>query len=304
MSEEGTSIVFWHLELYSKCLTYLLFRTFGKPIILSGQTIGPFNNWFDKCFARFALNRVNIVTLREKISKNVLNHIGVTRPRIIITADDATLLPPAIQKKVREVFSSEKISVHRPLIGVNIYGPAFRNIPYTKLKKVKWLLAKISDYLVVKHNAKIVFVSTCYGALADDRAGASEVLKLMKHKDKAFIIAHEYDDRTIKGIVGQMDLAIGLRYHFIVFAVNSQVPSIGIYMDNYYSMKINGILDLVGLEKYACNIEKICLKDLINLTEDVFLNKKSIRKILRERTRKLEKLSLISIKYVTKFLGT
>jgi len=288
-------------SLYDKFLTYVLCRTFRVPIILSGQTIGPFYGRFHKRLANFALNGVNVITLREKFSKTVLEQIGVTKPLIKVTADDSTLLPPASLKRVKEVFLKEKITRYHPLIGINMIKlPIFIS---TKLKKAKRLLAEIADYLISRYDARIVFVPMQYIRVADDRIAASEVLKLMKHKDKARIIMHEYDDRTIKSVIGQMDLAIGLRYHFIVFAVNSQVPSIGIYLNDYYSMKIRGILDLMGQEKYACGIEEISIKDLINLVEDVLSNKEAIRKKLEERTKELGKLSLFSIKCATKLLS-
>lgn len=291
----------WCLELYGKCFTYLLCRTFGIPVVLSGQTIGPFRNRLDRYFAKFALNRVNFISLREKISENILNHIGITKPLIMVTADDSTTLPPIDKEKVKKIFSEEKIGEHHPLIGINMIKIGY--LPYEKERKARNLLAKIGDYLIAKYNAKIVFIPHSYALSTDERVAASEVLNLMKHKDRVCIISHEYDDRTLKGIIGQMDLAIGFRYHFIVFAVNSQVPSIGIYFDDYYSIKIRGILELVGQEKYAYDLETTSLKDLIRALDNLFSNKELICKKLGERTKELGKLSLFSIKYAKKLLS-
>lgn len=289
--------------LYSKCLTYIICRIFKVPVILSGQTIGPFHCWFDKRVAKFALNRVNVITLRESFSEKVLKNIGVTKPIIKVTADDSTLLTPSSRKKVEEVFSKEKIGGHRPLIGINMIGLKIFRDGNVKLGVTRRLLAEIADYLISKHNARVIFISTQYGNTSDDRVAASKVLKLMKHKDSAHIIMGEYDDRLIKGIIGQTDLVIGLRYHFIVFAVNSQVPSIGIYLDDYYSLKINGILELVGQGKYACDIEKTSFKDLKDLVEDILENKEIIRRELGERTKQLQNSSLLSVKYAAKILS-
>lgn len=287
--------------LYAKSFTYILCRTFGKPVILSGQSIGPFSMCLDKWLAKFSLDRVNVITLREKFSKIVLEQIGVTKPLIKVTADDSTLLPPASEKEIETVFSKENIARHHPLIGVNMIK--LRVLSSVKLKRTRKLLAKIADYLISEHDARIVFVPMSYKAPADDRIAALEVLKLMKHKDKAHILVNEYDDHTIKGIIEQMDLAIGLRYHFIAFAVNSQVPSIGIYTDHYYLIKIKGILELVGQKKYACDIEEASFKDMVNLVEDILSNKETIRKRLGERTKELGKLSLFSIKCAVKLLS-
>lgn len=294
------------LELYSKCFTYLICRTFGKPVVLSGLMIGPFNNWFDKHFTRFAMDRATVITLRDSFSKKILKEIGVTKPKVITAADDASLLPPSPFKKIAAVLSKENINLHRPMIGINMYA---RGLAYDlgvsddKLRKTTSLLANVSDYLIQKYDAQIIFISTSFHRDADDRVGANNVLKKMKQKDKAFIVKHEYSDQVIKGIIGQMDIVIGTRYHFLVFAATSQIPLIGIYLDEYYSRKIRGILKLVGQEEFACDVETISNDDMINLVEAALTRKKLIQKTLQEKTKELEKLSLLSIEYAKKILS-
>jgi len=286
--------------LYSKCIAYVLCRMFETPVILSGQTVGPFYGWLDRFIAKFALNRVNLITLREKTSRHILEQIGVVKPIIKVTADDATLLPTN-ESKAEEVLSYQKIAGHGPLVVMNMVE--LKILSEAKKRKAQNLLAQIADYLISKHDARILFVAMEYNPNADDRTAALKILKLMKHPDKAGIITQEYDDQTLKGIIKQADLAIGLRYHFIVFAVNSQVPAIGIYLDDYYSIKIKGVLNLLNQDKYALDINKTTLQDLTKLTQEILSNKESIRKKLKEQTEDLEKHSLFSPKYAAKLLS-
>ncbi len=117
------------------------------------------------------------------------------------------------------------------------------------------------------------------------------------------IINGDYNDKTLKGIIGRMDLVIGLRYHFIVFATTMFVPSIGIYLDQYYSMKMRGILELMGQEKYAIDIEKTSAIKIIELAEYALSNKDEINKRLKERTKTLEERSLFTIEYAMNVLN-
>jgi polysaccharide pyruvyl transferase WcaK-like protein len=308
---ESTSLLFnvgggnltsvWPGTFYRKCMLYILCRILGKPVILSGQTIGPFYGWFDKRLANFALNRVNVITLRERFSKDVLQKVGVTKPLIRVTADDSILLPPAPKKKVEEVYSKEKIPRDHPLIAVNMIRLSI--LPPSKLKKGKKILAQIADHLISKYDTRIVFVPMQYAPNADDRIAAFEVLKLMKHKNEASILMHEYDDRTLKAVIGHTDLAIGFRYHFTVFAVNMGVPAIGIYSGDYYSVKIKGILELMGQRRYACDLEKTSFNDLKDLVEHTLANKETICKLLKKRTKQLQNQSLLSIKYAAKLVS-
>lgn len=286
--------------LYAKGLTYLTCSLLKKPIILSGQSIGPLTTWFDRKFAKFSLNKVNAITLRDTTSKSVLKSIGVLKPIIKETADDAVLLPCATHEVIEAAFLHEKIDEHYPLIGVNMIG--LSHFSTEKLNKATQILAQVADHLISELDARIVFVPTEYIAVADDRDAISEVLKLMEYKDKSRIIMTEYDDKTLKGIVGQMDLIIGLRYHFIVFATTMHVPSIGIYLDKYYEMKIKGILELMGQEKYACDIDKINSEDIIELVKETLLNRDKITNELEERTKMLGERSLFTIEYAAKLL--
>jgi colanic acid/amylovoran biosynthesis protein len=68
---------------------YLIFiaQLLKKPVILYAQSIGPFRNSILRVLSRFVLNRVELITLREEISKGYLSKSGITNPPIIVTAD-------------------------------------------------------------------------------------------------------------------------------------------------------------------------------------------------------------------------
>lgn len=293
-------------DLYGKGLTYLVCKILGKPVILSGQTIGPFNSWLDKRIAKFALNKVDAITLRDANSSTLtLKNIGVTKPIIKETADDAVLLPPISQEEVKHIFLNEKIEQHHPLIGISLCNSlkdvlALRD--RKKIKKTNQTVAQIADYLISKFGAEVLFIPMNYNPGADDRVVASEVSELMERRDKASSIMNEYDDRTLKGIIGQIDLAIGFRYHFIVFATTMQVPAIGLYLGKYYEQKIKGILGLMEQEKYAMDLEKASFEEIIELAKEALLNKDSIAKRLGERTEILGERSLFTVRYAAKLL--
>ena len=291
----------WRLELRSKCLLLILFRIFEKPVVLSGQTIGPFCGWLDRVIARYALNRVNLITLREKNSKDNLRNLGVNYPMVKVTGDDSSTLIPICRAEIKEIFNEKKIDLSsRPIIGLNIIGLRYLR-GSNSFEKSKRILARIADYLVVKHNATIVFFPTQYGD-NDDRVSISEVLKLMERKHNVFTFWQELSDRAIKGLISELDLVIGFRYHFLVFAVDSGVPSIGLYAGDYYSTKVNGLLSLVGLEQNAIDVENATFEELIDIIEKNLIDKKAISNMLEERTAVIEKLSIFSVDYARKIL--
>ena len=295
----GLNSLLWP-EVYLRGLTFWVCKILGKPVILSGQTIGPFNRWLDKKFAKFALNKVDVITLRDASSSKVLKDLGVTKPLIKVTADDAVLLHHVDREKINSVFLSEKIELHHPLIGVNILGSQ-RTFP--KIKMVDQKMAQVADLLISELGATIVFVPMeAYYPTPSDIVAASKVLELMEHKDKASLIMNEYDARVLKGIIGQLDLAIGFRYHFIVFATTVCVPAIGIYYIEYYRMKIKGIMELMEQDKYVVDLEKASPEQIIELAREALSTRDSISQKLEERTRILGERSLFAVRYAAELL--
>ena len=294
--------------LCPRFIVYLICKIFGKPVIVSGQTIGPIDDkWTNKKVAGFFLNKVDVITLRDVgTSMSILKNMGVTKPIIKETTDDAFLLPPISQEKVMDIFLDEKIEVDHPLIGVNMCGFLSHVISpdfHENIQKAKQILAQALDRLISELGARIVFIPMDYAASSSDRVAASDVFKLMEHKDSANIIMNsEYDDRTLKAIIGQMDLVVGSRHHFVVFATTMQVPTIGIYLGEYYKMKIGGILELMGQEKYALDFEKTSAEEIVDLVKDALQNKDKIKKKLEERTKLLGERSLFTIEYAAKLL--
>ena len=285
-------------------ITYTICKIFGKPVIVSGQTIGPFDRWVGKKIAGFFLNKVDVITLRDTMSINVLEDLGVHKPIIKETADDAVLLPAISREEIKKIFLTEKIEDPHPLIGINPNAYLKSVLPnrHYELNKIKQVLADIADRLISDLDARIVFIPMDYNADSDDRVDAYEVLELMEHKDKASVIINGYDDHTLKGIIGQMDVNIGLRYHFVVFATTMQVPTIGIYLGEYYKMKIRGILELMEQEKYALDFEKTSVEEIVELVKDALQKKDEIKKKLEEQTKILGERSLFTIRYVAKLL--
>jgi len=286
-------------------IVYMICRIFGNPTIVSGQTIGPFNGWLGKKAAGFVLNKVNVITLRDTMSIKVIEEIGVDKPIIKETADDAILLPPISQEEVEDIFLIEKIKDHYPLIGINTNAYLNSILPNRshELNKITQILAKTADCLISELGARIIFIPMDYNSDSDDRVYSYEVLKHMEHKDKASIIINGYDDRTLKGIIGRLDAGIGLRYHFVVFATTMQVPTIGMHLGEYYEMKMRGILELMDQKDYAVDIGKTSPEEIVALVKDALQNKEQIKRTLRERTKLLGERSLFTIKYAAELLN-
>lgn len=91
----------------------------SKPVVIWAESIGPFRTRLTKPVARFVLNRVSLITVREEISKNYLEEIGINKSPVYLTADPAFLLKPASAERIKKIFSEEGIDENaKPLIAI------------------------------------------------------------------------------------------------------------------------------------------------------------------------------------------
>jgi len=109
----------------------------------------------------------------------------------------------------------------------------------------------------------------------------------MRHPSCLSIIHDMHSDRVLKGLIGQADLAIGVRYHFVVFAVTMGVPAVGLFYDTYYEYKQRGILEMMGLSAAACPTSASGLEKANRLIEGFIAERSTWSAELDRRYREL-----------------
>jgi len=93
----------------------------GKPVVVFAQSLGPFRSKLNALIAKFTLNKVDLITVREELANQYLKDIGVNKPPIHLTADPAFLLETASKDRISKIFDKNKIDKSiRPLIGITI----------------------------------------------------------------------------------------------------------------------------------------------------------------------------------------
>ncbi len=280
-----------------------------KPIILLGESIGPFNYFFTRLIAKFVLNNVDLIVVRESVSLDYLKSIGVKK-RIFLTADPAFLLKPTSNVKVEEILLKERVPGGYPLVGVNInpyvLKKAFPGIKEINRKYEEYVkvMAEILDYLTEKFGFKVLFVPHIIGPgeANDERVIAEKVYSNVKNKDNVFLIRGEYLPSDIKGVIGRCELFISSRLHPLIAATSTNVPSIGLA----YSHKYHGVIGrtlgfdyIIDLRKHNPDELLLLLKQKIDF---LWNNREKIRRELSENIPKIKEYALTNFKLVKKFV--
>lgn len=279
----------------------------GKPTVLYGETIGNYNT-FVKNIANYVFNQMNLIIVREELSKHYLDQNDISAPRVVVTADIAFTLAPVSKQHALEILSKECISytLDQPLIGINASKLIHKYIGHNvqdNEKELNKILARVIDTLIKKLDANILLIPHVFepGPTTDDRITNEEVYQMVQEKSKVNVIRGEYSPQELKAIIGLCDLFVGARMHATIASTSMLVPTVGIA----YSHKMYGIVgEMLGQQKYIIDINDICYEMLLNTILDAWSSRTSIKDDLARRIPIVKDRAWLSGKYVKELIDS
>jgi N-acetylglucosaminyldiphosphoundecaprenol N-acetyl-beta-D-mannosaminyltransferase len=221
------------------CALLLVARKERVPVMIYAQGIGPLKRRISRFLTKLSVSGCNTIAVRDEKSKRILEKTGVRR-EITVTADPALLLKPSRLPILKDL--------NKPVLGY-----AFRAWPGLDFEAV----ARIVDEANRRFNGTAVFIPFHHKA---DVHVAEQITARMRTKAK--VLSQTTLPSDILGVIGELDVLIGMRLHSIIFASIQHVPFIPIsydpkvgefakqigvkellYVDN---LKIDSVLDRIG----------------------------------------------------------
>ncbi|MFI6758014.1 polysaccharide pyruvyl transferase family protein [Micromonospora sp. NPDC050417] len=188
----------------------------GLPVFTYAVGAGPLSDPVDCSMVEQSLEAAIEVTVRDDESQLVLEGIGVNRS-ITVTADPAFLLEP--EEFPMSLLHREGVRRGRRLVGMSVREPG-RAASRLDVDGYHRLLAQIGDFLVRRLDANVLFVPM----ERDDIKHSHGVLSHMTAADQGRILHGDYSPRQLLGLMSHLDMAVGMRLHFLIFAAMSGVP--------------------------------------------------------------------------------
>lgn len=239
-------------SLWYYCYTLWAARRYGCKVMMYGCGIGPINRKINRRMAATAIdNSVDLITLRDDMSRTELERMGVSKPEIYLSADPTIILSPAPWEVVNLALEHEGIDPNGKYIGFGL-----RN--WKGLDAALSEIVVAANYAYQKHGLTPVFVPIEY---PNDLPPAEQVgarLKCPWHSVK-----HRYPMETIIGILARMKTVIGIRLHALMFSAGQGVPVVGLS----YDIKVDGFLKYIG--NHTClPLSAVKAKDICRLIDE------------------------------------
>jgi polysaccharide pyruvyl transferase CsaB len=207
----------------------------GVPTATYAIGVGPLERGSERRDVVEALNRMRFLTVRDLQTKRLLEQIGVERP-IAVTADPALLLRPLPFPEPR--LEREGIGKERHLVGMSVREPGGAA---GELEAAVYhaLLAHAADFIVDRFDADILFVAM----ERQDIREAHRVIGQMAFPERAAVLRGKYKPGELVGLMEHIDLAVGMRLHFLIFAAVARVP----FRALPYAGKVSALLEALEM---------------------------------------------------------
>ncbi|AJP05126.1 polysaccharide pyruvyl transferase [Streptomyces cyaneogriseus subsp. noncyanogenus] len=188
----------------------------GVPTFAYAVGAGPLREAEDREAVRGVLADMDDIVVRDQESKLVLEEVGLER-EVTVTADPALLLEP--EPFTDAMLRGEGLPTDARLVGMSVREPG-RAAEKLDEGDYHALLADVADFLVRRLDAHVVFLPM----ERHDVRHAHAVLSHMTAPDKGRILHGAYSPGQVLGFMRHLDLAVGMRLHFVIFAALSGVP--------------------------------------------------------------------------------
>lgn len=243
-----------------------LCRMMRKSVFVAYQGIGPILKKKDEFITRVTLNSQKNLWIRDEISINTLREIGVVKPNIVLSSDAVFMLKPPSKEQVSVLLAKAGIKKEygKPLIGIS---------PRRWGSEDKaGVFARIADETINKYGAKVVFFAFHKD---QDVKYINEITSRMTNR--AHIVSDRFLPSEVMGMMGAMDLNLGVRLHSLIFSAKMGVPLLGIS----YDPKVDGFLDMLGMSP-VCDYKELSKELVMPAIDWTLKNKYPVEEMLNK----------------------
>jgi polysaccharide pyruvyl transferase WcaK-like protein len=220
------------------------------------QTYGPFKSGLARRLARYLLVRSSVVIARDERSQRVAQELMGEGREVLLSPDVAFSLEATVPERVGIEPPTTRSATER-IIGLNVNGLMYHggytrdNMFGLKLDYPRFLSECVTA-LLREAAGEIWLMPHTYAATGDVESDLDASRRLreglpVELQARVRIVATEYDQHEIKGVIGGCDFFIGSRMHACIAALSQGVPCVGVA----YSMKFGGVFDSVGMGEWV-----------------------------------------------------
>ncbi|KAF3299907.1 polysaccharide pyruvyl transferase family protein [Aerococcus urinaeequi] len=262
--------------IYYSLYHILLANSLNKHVYVMPNSFGPFKGFGVTWLVQKALKKCKIVTVRESVSKQMLDEIGVEN----ILSPDLGFKLTKSNKTISDINELKSHFPNRKYVSITARPYRFPKSTNPEQKYTDYINSMVSfSKWLFQEGYLPVFVEQVLSETTheSDLTAIKEITSNLEDNQYVVISNSSFNCREIKNIYSEMNYTIGTRFHSVIFSLSENIPSIAI---EYGGNKGEGILKDIGLSQYGVAIEKVSFETLKSMFIELVHNEENVKKII------------------------
>ena len=262
-------------SLYYYLTVMRLAKSRGAKVMLYANGIGPISKKRNIRCVKKVINKTDMVTLREKNSRDEIQGILEENIPVFVTADPVYALENGNGRLVDEAIRRSGISDKEEFFII-----ALREWKYSD-KEIETVIAEFADVVSRKYGIipLVVPMQDIY-----DKEISERIAK--KISGRYGLLECGLPPQTMIGVVGKAKFVVGMRLHTLIYAVKNAVPAIALD----YDPKVASVMESAG-QKFSMKVEQVNTEKLCSLADEIMEKRDEICEQLSEKSRQYNVLA-------------
>lgn len=260
--------VTWWSMLFSRTVEVMVARSFGKPVVLFPNSVGPFRTWLGRFMARLSLNNCDYLLIRDPISYAIVDKLGISASKIL-TYDTAILFNQQSNNTSSVSLPSELV------IGVSA-GVYSNSMSKNDVQNYIKAHAQALDAVIEKYGLTVAFLPHYISGFSGDDVDISkQIIEKMKNQRQTKMIITD-NVPEFKSILNQMKIVISSKMHPAILAVSGFVPVLSIVYDH----KQTGFFQRLDMTDCTLDISDVSYEHLLSKIDRVWMQQAQLKEAL------------------------
>lgn len=253
----------FHFNILGKFLILLA----GKSLVLSPQTIGPFNHRTSRWLAKAMMKRAKAVVTRDSLSTAYVKQFDLNS---VIEATDVAFKLPYVQ--------AAKTPGQKPKVGINISGLLCnggydRNNMFSLKTDYPDLARKLVAHFSTRTDCETHLVSHVISSNVEVEDDYRVAVRLAAEFPSVIVAPRFANPPEAKSYISGMDYFCGSRMHACIAAFSTGVPVVPIA----YSRKFSGLFGSLGY-KHNTDCKTQTADEILTAVVSGFENRQELAK--------------------------
>ena len=289
----GGSPFFDHTVHMLYCATLAaVARLFGAKIIVWGIWLRPLSNRHCRALVRFICRRADYLSGRDPETVCGLSELVNGGASVEFLPDPATQMTPLSSDQAKRLLAIEGVRPNEKAVAICMRdfhaGPEFGVHHYDRqfspgdVEQYQDAMAQLVRTLLEKTDYHILFFPMHTVDPDDDRVPAVKVVERLgaaADLARVSVVTRQYQPREMKGMLGLMDLVVGMRFHSLLLASSMGTPIVSIA----HASKSESIMELIGQHQHMIRVSDVTGAWLSRHALDVLSQHDALQSALRKQ---------------------